>query len=88
MKYIKTKNPDNNKLEIFTFPKSVDHDAMAEMLGAIKNQTHGDWHRVRREPVSAGFISIDGTCYGKSETLGLAADPGDTEIYQNQINFS
>ena len=56
--------------EIFIFPKSVNHDCFAEMANAIKNQTGGNWHRVRREVVSAGFT--DGVkCYGKSESLHL-----------------
>ena len=70
MKYIATKTGDEQE-EIFVFPNSVDHDAMAEVLGCIKNHTYDPWERVFREPVSAGFVSHDGKCYGESVTLRL-----------------
>lgn len=69
MKYIVMEDEDG-KEEIFIFPKSVNHDCMAEALGRIKNQTWGSWVRVWRNPVSAGFVS-DGVCSGYSETLNL-----------------
>lgn len=84
MKFI-TMQDENGKLELFTFPKSIHHDAMAEVLGRIKNQTHGNWHRVFREPVSAGFVSADGACYGKSETLGLSSRPEDSALLAKQL---
>lgn len=69
MKYIVMEDEDG-KEEIFIFPKSVNHDCMAEVVGRIKNQTWGNWVRVWRTPVSAGFT--DGkTCHGRSETLNL-----------------
>ena len=77
MKYICTKN-EKNEEEIFIFPSTIDHDAMAEVLSLIKDQTHGNWNRVHRKPVSAGFITVNGTCHGRSETLGLASR-GDTD---------
>lgn len=79
MKYIVTRD-ESGREEAFVFPRTIDHDAMAEVLGRIKNQTHGNWRRVFREPVSAGFMDQDGICYGKSETLGLSARPEDTEL--------
>ncbi|MNR53314.1 hypothetical protein D3C85_1733100 [compost metagenome] len=40
------------------------------MVARIKNQSGGNWERVRRTPIAAGFY--DGkTCYGHSETLKL-----------------
>jgi len=57
--------------EMFVFPDTINHDCMAEVLNAIKNQRSGDWRRIRRTPISAGFISVDGECYGRSETLRL-----------------
>ena len=39
MKYIVTRNLENDKEEIFIFPKSVNHDCMAEVLECIKNQS-------------------------------------------------
>lgn len=71
MKYIVMEDEDG-KEEIFIFPKSVNHDCMAEALGRIKNQTWGNWVRVWRNPVSAGFVN-DGVCSGYSETLSLAS---------------
>jgi len=83
MKYIRTADRDG-KHEIFVFPASVNHDAMAEVLGRIKNKTTGSWERLRREPVSAGFVSKDGECFGSSVTLGIKSDPSDTELLLNQ----
>ena len=85
MKYIVTEDK-NGKREIFTFPKSVDHDCMAEMLGHIKNQTGGNWERVRRQPISAGFVTPDNVCYGESYTLNLESwGEKDTELLLEQL---
>ena len=73
---------ENDKKEIFIFPKTVNHDCMAQQLVMIKNHTWGDWERVHRIPVSAGFT--DGkTCYGESETLRLKSSPEDTKLLNN-----
>lgn len=88
MKYICTKN-EMGLLELFTFPPMIDHDAMAEVLGRIKNHTRGDWRWVPREPISAGFISSDGTCYGESVTLNLKArSEEDTKLLAVQMSMS
>ena len=55
MKYIVMRN-ETDEEEIFLFPRHIDHDCMAEVLGRIKNQSFGNWHRVFRQLVSAGFI--------------------------------
>ncbi len=86
MKYIVTKDEEGRE-EIFTFPDSVHHDAMAEILNRIKNQTHGNWKRVRRRPISAGFVRSDGTCFGSSETLRLESRPADTALLANSYRF-
>lgn len=83
MKYIVTVTPDGQE-EVFIFPNSVDHDAMAEVLGCIKNQTEDPWERVRREPVSAGFVDQSANCYGESITLKLESRPEDTFLVQLQ----
>ena len=70
MKYICTKD-ENDKEEIFTFPDAIDHDAMAEAIKSIKNQTTGGWRRVYRKPISAGFVNVGRNCTGRSETLNL-----------------
>jgi len=78
MKYIVTES-DEGKREIFLFPRAVNHDAMAEALYGIKDQTRGDWRRIRRKPVSAGFVE-GGKCVGRSESLNLNSQAGDTAL--------
>jgi hypothetical protein len=58
--------------QIFTFPKSVDHDRMLEALEAIRMGSDRDWSRAYRsgKVVSAGFVE-NGHCGGRSETLNL-----------------
>ena len=78
MKYIVTDCQEAGE-QIFIFPKSIDHDRMAEALSVIKHGDCRNWKRIYRNPVSAGFT--DGkTCYGKSETLGLPSRPVDTKL--------
>jgi hypothetical protein len=84
MKYICTRQEDGRE-EVFTFPDSVNHDTMAEVLGCIKNQTQDPWHRVMREPVSAGFVGQNGTCYGESITLGLRSREIDSILLDLQF---
>jgi hypothetical protein len=83
MKYIVTERlTGDHEEEIFIFPNSVDHDCMAEMLGRIKNQSWGNWERVPRVPISAGFVDPFGTCFGRSETLDLDSREADTELLE------
>lgn len=70
MKYIVTKT-EEGKEEIFIFPKSINHDCTMEVLRRIRDQPHGRWRRVDREPIAAGFVTAGGDCYGRSETLQL-----------------
>ncbi len=84
MKYIVTETESGHR-EIFIFPNEVNHDCMAEALYGIRNQTHGDWRRVRRKPVSAGFVT-EGKCHGYSETLGLSAHASDTAMLERIVN--
>lgn len=83
MKFITTRDEDGTE-EVFVFPRRVHHDAMAEVLEGIKNQTHGSWERIYRQPIAAGFVSTSGTCYGSSETLGLDARTEDTALLAKQ----
>jgi hypothetical protein len=87
MKYITTQQQDD-KEELFTFPKTIDHDAMAEILRHIKNRTHGQWERVYRKPISAGFVDQNWVCFGRSESLGLDSRPEDTELLKSQMSTS
>jgi len=81
MKYIVTVTPEG-KEEIFLFPRAVHHDCMAEVLGRIRNQSFDPWERVRRTPISAGFVE-GGKCVGESESLGLASRPEDMALLKN-----
>lgn len=84
MKYICFRNADTNKEEIILFPDNIHHDCAAEAFEFIRNQKRGDWKRVERVPISAGFT--DGlTCYGESESLHLSSRPEDTVLLQKQL---
>ena len=77
MKYVVVKSEEDGE-KLFIFPKSVNHDAFAEVLSYIKVGDR-NWKRLYREPISAGFT--DGvTCYGRSESLDLKSRPEDTEL--------
>jgi len=78
MKYIVTTDPDGLE-EIFIFPCTVPHNIMAEAVCFMRNQTCGNWRRIERTPISAGFIG-GGICTGKSESLHLSSRPQDTEL--------
>lgn len=73
MKYIVTKQTDGTE-EIFVFPRAVHHDCMAEVLGRVRSQSWGEWKRVFREPIAAGFVE-GGKCVGHSESLNLQSRP-------------
>ena len=78
MKYIVMQDSHGTET-IVIFPKTINHDCMAEVASRIRNQTHGNWERVFRKPISAGFT--DGkTCYGESFSLGIESRPQDTEL--------
>lgn len=72
MKYIVMALAD--KEEIFVFPRTVDHDRMAEACEAIRFGDDHNWKRKYREGecIAAGFID-GGICHGRSETLGLTS---------------
>jgi len=88
MKYICALNEETGKEEIFIFPKTVDHDAVEEVLSGIKNHTHGrDWKRIQRTLISAGFVSRNMICYGRSFTLDLdSREEVDTELIKLQLS--
>ena len=69
MKYIVTENKEGTE-EIFIFPNTINHDCMAEVLCHIKDQSWGNWERVYRKPIAAGFTDGE-LCWGRSETLDL-----------------
>lgn len=84
MKYICFEN-DEGKQEIITFPNTINHDCMAESVDRMKDQMHGNWSRVNRDPVSAGFVTHGLACHGRSETLDLDSRPEDTLILRSQF---
>ena len=87
MKYICTID-DEGKEEIFPFTRSINHDAMMEMLPFIKDKTWGNWKRVHRCSVSAGFINCEMECYGRSETLNLDSRyEEDTALLKSQLGI-
>jgi len=88
MKYVCFINEDANIEEIFLFPKVVHHDCFSEDIDFMRNQSYGDWNRIARRPVSAGFVRFVGgkvVCFGRSETLKLSSRPIDTEILNKQL---
>lgn len=79
MKYVVVKT-EGGVEQLFTFPKTIDHDAFAEVLSHIKTGGR-NWTREYREPVSAGFT--DGKkCYGHSETLNLSSRGIDSDLLE------
>jgi hypothetical protein len=78
MKYIVTKQ-ENGIEEIFVFPREVHHDCIAEVICRIRNQSFGEWQRIYRDPVSAGFVE-GGKCVGMSESLNLRSRQQDTAL--------
>lgn len=87
MKYIVVENLETNEEEIFLFPDSVHHDCMAEVLRCIRNQSFGNWERVDRHPVSAGFVE-HGQCVGESISLNLRSRQQDTAILRDYVTLT
>ena len=78
MKYVVVRSDEQGE-QLFIFPKNINHDDFADVLGYIKFHKGRDWERIFRKPVAAGFT--DGrVCYGRSETLGLDSRPQDTAL--------
>ncbi|MFZ6655866.1 hypothetical protein [Undibacterium sp. TJN19] len=63
---------------IFIFPESIAHNHMAEAVCQVRQGIGGRWTKphFNAKPISAGFVSNDGICYGKSETLNLGSRLG------------
>lgn len=87
MKYIVTQS-DTGIVELFMFPRHINHGYFAESLEALRSTTSNgrDWERIYRKPISAGFVSKDFKCYGRSESLNLNARPvEDTLLLRKQL---
>lgn len=88
MKYVCFKNEELGFDEVMVFPATINHNCFAEGVSRIKNQTTGQWHRVTRTPVSAGFVTFlkdKAVCFGKSITLNLESREEDTLILNKQL---
>lgn len=89
MAYVKTREPAYNRYVFLIFPDQLVHSIMAEHFRrSLAEQITGDI-----SIVSAGFITDDRQCYGKSESLKLKAHRDDTSIvrsfpYQHGLNFA
>jgi hypothetical protein len=83
MKFITTQY-ENNKQDIFIFPKHIKYEVMADILPYIKNQTHGNWRRIPRQPISAGLVDHTQTCHTRDNLLYLGCRPEDTILLVNQ----
>ena len=73
LKYVCMKDPETNEEMIFTCPLAMDHDAFTETLRDMRDKTHGNWSRIYRNPISAGFVNNRFECFGRSETLNLGS---------------
>lgn len=69
MKYVCTRNSAGHD-QIFLFPKTIDHDVFASFLD--------------NPPISAGFVTRKGGCFGSSMTLNLDSREQDTNILFSQ----
>jgi hypothetical protein len=71
MKYILYKAPDGLRAAVFPVPTTHAEEAAA----------HPTW-----QPISAGFVEFlsagNVRCFGRSESLKLAADPSDSSIIE------
>ena len=103
MKYVVTKQdpyPEESApgiKEIFLFPKHLEFDVIIPLLGAIKNENYGNWHRVRREAISTGSMingvftameksSIGGHSELVTDTKPIASEM-DADLFKKQISY-
>lgn len=83
-KYITIKTPAGEEL-LFTFPDTVAHLWMFHGVQELKQGVPQNWCRPYRdsECVGAGFV-MDGTCYGRSESLNIdSRNQIDTKLLAN-----
>lgn len=80
-KYIVMEHKDLGELVIM-FPPQFVHSMIAR--GAERDMDA----RLVAYPVSAGFVNVDGSAYGESESLGLGSRPEkDTELLRRTYTF-
>ncbi|MFK4706040.1 hypothetical protein ABIC83_002879 [Roseateles asaccharophilus] len=82
MKYLVYRDGDVEHL--VTFPRSINHDRMAEAMSALRFGSDQNWHRRQGQVVAAGFV-VGGSCQGHSESLGIGSRGAvDTALLQAQ----
>ena len=86
MKYICFVDENDENPEVFVFPRSVHHDCFAKEVAGIRSKSWGNWERVYRRPISAGFVDPSNKCHGESETLNLKSRQEDTNILRGQLH--
>lgn len=84
MKYVVVESEAGEQL--FTFPKTINHDRFAEILSNIREGYGREWKHIFRTPVSAGFTDGE-TCYGRSASLGLDSRPIDTALLKTEVPY-
>lgn len=85
MKYVVTED-EQGTVELYMFPRHIPHDWFIEGLEALRKGTPQNWNRLYHKPISAGFVSFDWKCYGRSESLDLGSRPEeDTTLLRNQL---
>lgn len=72
MKYIKSKDIDNDEEMIIVFNKNINHDFMHQAFRSSSEEFC--------IPVSAGFTN-GSACVGRSETLNKDSDPNDIKLF-------
>ena len=81
MAYVENRDPDLGRYVPLIFPEVVVHSVAAEYFRWMLNVSL-EVNANTISIVSAGFITDDFECYGKSESLRLSSYPEDTTIIQ------
>lgn len=86
-KYIVIKSGEDEL--IFTFPYCISHDKMFETICHVRQGLNARWTKplIHATAISAGFVSNDGICHGKSESLKLSSRPGTDTMLLNIGQF-
>lgn len=73
MKYVVFLDPSNDRETLVIFEDHINHVDMAKVVSRVKlYDKRNEWYRGMK-PISAGFVSMDFRCYGKSESLQLVS---------------
>ena len=76
MKYIVFRGASTNLETIITFPRFITHHTFSVNVKLFLG-----------DPISAGFVSPDNNCYGKSISLGLKSRKDmDTRLLERELN--